>query len=126
MFQRYDPLYSHLRFQGGNWVSKDDVGPSSKKDIAQLCDYLGLFKHCYMLLKQNIIDLKTFESIYKTRIMGLLSNEIIRKEISNEKWTTFRDLLSELGLISYGNLPSVEKCREYVNQRKTNLDIFDS
>ena len=119
MFQHYDQLYLHLRFQGGDWVCKDDVGPSTKEDIAQLCDYIGLFEHCYILLKQNIIDLDTFQGIYKTRIIGLLSNKIIRKEISNEKWETFHELLRKLGLMTYGDIFSIDECREYVSHRTT-------
>lgn len=123
MFQHYDPLYLHLRFQGGDWVCKDNVGPSKKEDIAQLCDYLGLFEHCYILLRQKIIDRNTFEGIYKTRIIGLLSNQLIRKEISNEKWETFHELMRELGLMKYGEFISINECREYVKRRTTSISI---
>lgn len=120
MFQRYDPLYSHLRFQCGDWVCKDNVGPTSKEELEQLCDYLGLFEHCYFLLKKGSIDLNTFESIYKTRVMGLLSNQLIQNELSNEKWGTFRDLLYELKLMKNRKIIPITEVRKYIKNRKEN------
>jgi hypothetical protein len=111
MFQRYDGIYKHLRFQGGDWFCSDEHGPNTPAytstpmptrvdEVASLCDYLGLFEHCYFLIKQKSIDLRTFESIYKTRIMGILSNGIIRNEELKDinKWSDFYELLKKIGL----------------------------
>lgn len=100
MFQRYDDLYEHLRFDMGKWFCNDTLGPSTDKEKALLCDYLGLIEHCNVLLNQGIIDMRTFQSIYKTRIMGLLSNKTIREELDDDrKWSEFYDLLFRLNLL---------------------------
>jgi hypothetical protein len=85
MFQHYDSFYRHLRFKRGDWICSESIGPCTEDDIAQLCDYLGLFEHCNNLLKNRIIDLETFSSIYKTRVIGLLSNGMIRQELQDRK-----------------------------------------
>lgn len=120
MFQRYDPLYMHLRFNGGDWCCQDRVGPSSPEEIAQLCDYLGLFEHCNILLEQKIIDFQTFESIYKTRVIGLLSNKIIREnELKDrKKWSTFYQLLNKLDLLdSSGIIIEHDNWRDWIESR---------
>lgn len=113
MFKTYDDFYQHLRVKIGDWYGEDLKGPtnvqnrsptiqSGANNLALMRDYLGLFEHCNLLLKQKIIDLQTFENIYKTRVMGILSNKFIRGELMDEKnkktWSDFHDLLNRLGL----------------------------
>ena len=100
MFQRYDPLYKHLRFETGDWFCQDNLGPGPY-DKPLLCDYLGLFEHSNLLIDQGVIDLRTFKSIYMTRVMGLLSNKIIREDELGKhraRWANFYRLLLKLKL----------------------------
>ena len=47
---------------GGAWT--DGSGPATLEEWAEVEAYMGLFEHCEVMLKQRLIDEKTFREIY--------------------------------------------------------------
>jgi hypothetical protein len=43
-------------------------------------DYLGIFELCFIMMKQRVINLKTFKAIYRYRLIYFLQYELLVKE----------------------------------------------
>jgi len=62
---------------------------------------MGLFEHCEVMLREGLIDLKTFSSIYRYRVKNILANKVIVQEKlvkEKKRWTEFIRLTHRLGL----------------------------
>jgi hypothetical protein len=98
-------LEVHLKLRpGGEWAGTGK-GPSSAQEWAQLEAYMGLFELCEIMLREGLIDLKTFSLIYGYRVRNILANEVIVQEKllkAKEGWTQFINLTRRLGLKSPG------------------------
>jgi hypothetical protein len=78
--------------------SRDEDWPSTKEEWIEVEGYLGLFEHCYPILKAQLIDKNMFKSIYGYRIKNILYNkEILSKiaETRNDGWENFIKLVNE-------------------------------
>jgi hypothetical protein len=43
-------------------------------------DYLGIFELCFIMIKQRVINLKTFKAVYRYRLIYFLQYELLVKE----------------------------------------------
>jgi hypothetical protein len=75
-FARHDDAHRHLR-PGGKWSGGG--APTTPEEWADLEAYMGLFEHCEIMMRQGLIDGKTFEKIYGYRVQNIVSNNAIRK-----------------------------------------------
>jgi hypothetical protein len=104
---KYDEIAIYLR-PGGDW-SFENTGPSTEDEWAKVEFYMGVFEHANLMLDKKLIDLKTFQDIYKYRIGNILSNKKISEAKLRDKaeyWRNFIDLCRKLGLEN--KLPSLE------------------
>jgi len=76
-FARHDEVQRRLR-PGGLWAN--GKGPEIPEDWASAEAYMGLFEHCEVMLKQDLIDESTFREIYAYRLSNIVANETIRRE----------------------------------------------
>ena len=100
MFAEHDDVHMRLR-PGGEW-SEEGTGPTTVEEWAKVEDYMGLFEHCECLLKEKLIDDKTFKSIFSYRLENILNNDlIVEKKLKNEerhRWKHFINLVKKCGL----------------------------
>lgn len=92
-FSRHDRVHRLLR-PGGLWAKGD--GPNNSEDWADVEAYMGLFEHCEIMLKERLIDEKTFKEIYDYRLRNIVGNKAIREEklvSRKDSWKRFLDLL---------------------------------
>ena len=85
---------------GGEWAGTGK-GPSNPQEWAQLEAYMGLFEHCEIMLREGLIDLKTFDLNYGYRIKNILANEVIVREKlvkAKEGWPQFISLIHRLDI----------------------------
>jgi len=99
MISKHDEVHLKLR-PGGGW-SDNEKGPNTHEEWAKVEAYMGFFEHFYAMLQKNLIDLKTFQSIYQYRLSNILHNNVIvDAKLKNEKsaWTNFIELCKKIGL----------------------------
>jgi len=96
-FSRFDSIHVKLRPRG-DWA---DGGPGSEEDWALVEAYMGLFEHCELMLRDGLLDARTFSGIYKYRVKMILDNKTIvqRKLVEQEKdWANFLSLVKRFQL----------------------------
>ncbi|MBU1627866.1 hypothetical protein KKB18_10900 [bacterium] len=106
MFYQHDEVHRKLR-PGGDWT-KDNAGPEDNVDWAKVEDYMGLFEHCELMLRNKIIDWETFDHIFSYRLWNIYANEIIKVgKLENERdsWLLFIALLNRIGIIVHKPKP---------------------
>jgi hypothetical protein len=97
MFAAHDPIHLKLR-PGGVWASGES-GPSSTEDWAALEDYMGLFEHCELLLRQKLIDWETFARLFSYRVFNVIGHPgIVRAKLVDEMnaWELFIGLVQRI------------------------------
>lgn len=97
MFSQHDKIHIKLR-SGGAWAN-NDTGPKSNQEWAEVEDYMGLFEHCELMLRQRLIDWETFEAIFAYRLRNIAANKIIvEAKLMRERqfWQVFIRLLKRL------------------------------
>src|SRR5271168_2115417 len=95
-FAKHDDVHRRLR-PGGLWTGGG--APVTNDEWAQLEAYMGLFEHCEIMLKQHLIDERTFEKIYGYRVKNIVANETIRKTKLvqlRQGWQDFIELVDRL------------------------------
>ena len=97
MFAVHDAVHVKLR-PGGAWA--DEVsGPEAADEWAAVEDYMGLFEHCELLLRQKLIDWETFSRLFSYRVSNILYHrDIVRAKLIEEgsSWGLFIDLCVRL------------------------------
>jgi hypothetical protein len=106
-FAKHDEVHRNLR-PGGKWSSVpvgaskvDGPGPETVEEWADVESYMGLFEHCEIMLDQKLLDSRTFEEIYRYRILNVTANKRIRVEKLISKadgWRRFLDLMERTGV----------------------------
>jgi hypothetical protein len=84
----------HQKLLKRTW-SATDAEPD-EADRAALLAYMGLFEHCEVLMQDNLLDFRTFYSIYGYRIRTILKNPIIVRDlliVQRFGWERFVELL---------------------------------
>jgi len=114
MFAKHDEIHQKLRPPGNlsapqddcNWIVNEQLNLNHEQDEdwPKVESYLGLFEHCYHLLKSQIIDLETFKSIYGYRLKNILANKQIIKQKLVFARNAFKDFLLLLKKVK------LEKC----------------
>lgn len=99
---------------------------------------MGLFEHCEIMLKQDLIDEETFENIYGYRLDYLLKNQQVRRRLAiygsagkfdaykeSVNWTTFRQLLKRFGKLEQlkGPVASSKQVREELTKEKEKVGL---
>lgn len=95
-FAKHDEVHVLLR-PGGAWST--GKGPEKAEEWAKVEAYMGLFEHCESMLKQGLIDERTFRDIYSYRLKNIVSNDIIRHEkleLRKKGWERFLALLKRM------------------------------
>jgi len=103
-FAQFDSVHLKLR-PGGHWTKGGQ--PESNEEWALVEAYMSLFEHCELMIRDGLLDRKTFEDIYKYRVGNLLaSRDIVKAKLIDERddWKNFLDLVSRFGLTGF--LPS--------------------
>ena len=79
-FAKFDDIHEALR-PSGVWGREPEEGeqgcPSSIREWRRLEAYMGLMEHCSIMLKQRLIDWRTFKAIYSYRIRNIAANPYI-------------------------------------------------
>ena len=103
MFHLYDHVHKDLQ-ANPEWRTKEgkDVTPEEAADIV---GYMGLFEHCYNMIKEKQIDLRVFKNIYSYRIHVVMNTPraIEATLVNNGRY--WEDFFSLLDLLEYKNLP---------------------
>ena len=95
-FAAHDQIHRRLR-PGGEWASSS--GPSSAEEWAAVEAYMGLLEHCEVMLRESLIDRRTFGLIYGYRVSNIVACETIVREkltLRKEGWPTFVSLCERL------------------------------
>lgn len=103
MFDQYDNVHKSLQCDE-RWRTSNGADPS-KEYITEIVRYMGLFEHCYNLLKDGLIDLDVFKSIYSYRLYVIMNTpKLVEATLVNNGryWEDFRSLLI---LVGYTDLP---------------------
>ncbi len=97
-FLTHNEVHLNLR-NGGQWT-KLDGGPKTLEEWAKVDAYLGQFELCQSMLKNNLINRKTFKSQYHFRLCNIVNNPKIVKKINLELeyWIQFTNLCRSYGL----------------------------
>jgi hypothetical protein len=104
MFAEHDEVHQNLR-PGGPWHRSNTL-PNTAQDMAKVEAYMGLFEHCEFMLREKLIDLKTFKHIYEYRLVNIVNNERIKEDKLKQRrqsWEAFIALLdrcNKLGLLT--------------------------
>jgi hypothetical protein len=99
MFHEHKDVHTKLR-DGGEWAAENS-GPSNPSDWASVEAYMGLFEHCERMISEDLLDVKTFKSIYEYRIHNIVQNSVIyeTKLINEAKyWGDFLMLMRRCGI----------------------------
>ncbi len=86
----------HIKLRNLEWSSTTPTDD----DWAKLEAYMGLFEHCELMLKQGLLDSRTFTEIYCYRLDNILDDKlIVREKLIDRRWgwTTLIDLLQRMG-----------------------------
>lgn len=80
-FQRHLEVHKLLQpaFAWGKEKGRSKAGPSDPEDWFKVTQYMGLFERINSLLKNEIVDLATFDDLYGYRLYNIVSNDTIRK-----------------------------------------------
>lgn len=97
MFSDYNEIHKNLQINE-EWRRSDIT--VSKEDVIAIVGYMGLFEHCYDMIKNGLIDRKIFRDIYSYRLHVLMdSPKIVNSTLVNSGryWENFRLLAGEFG-----------------------------
>jgi hypothetical protein len=98
-FSKHFEVHQKLR-PGGEWTGEGQ-GPKPPQEWSQLEACMGLFEHCEVMLREGLIDLRTFSEIYGYRVNNILANKtIVREKLikAQEGWKQFINLTQRLGM----------------------------
>ena len=98
LFSKHEEIQKNLK--AGKWNERD-TGPitdsNTSEELAKVDSYLRFFEYCYILIKNDIIDPKTFKDMYEPYINDITRNYQIMQMINEEGWILFPKLLERLG-----------------------------
>ncbi|MBW2021040.1 MAG: hypothetical protein JRI65_13770 [Deltaproteobacteria bacterium] len=98
MFAQHDEVHVKLR-PGGEWTGNG--GPKTGDEWAKVEDYMGLFEHCELMLRKELIDWETFQTIFSYRLRNVVANKtIVEAKLKKERpyWEAFVRLLKRLNI----------------------------
>ena len=74
-------------------------GPKTAEQWREVEAYMGLFEHCETMFKDKLIDLDTFNDIYRYRLSNLMANrKIVLEKLGRQRhgYTRFLALLKRV------------------------------
>lgn len=99
MIELHDEV--HLKLRNGDW-SVPNAGPD-EDDLeawAAVEDYMGLFEHCELLMRNGSLSPDDFKSLFGYRVLNLIFNDVIMdaklKSDEREDWELFLGLIDRL------------------------------
>jgi hypothetical protein len=94
-------------------------------DSYWLDDYLGIFELCFSMIKKCVIDVETFNAVYKYRLRCFLAYEMIVKEKLIKEGKDYEKLYALLSKLS-GNDDWNEFWKKYIKGQKIDDVTVDS
>jgi hypothetical protein len=95
-----------------------------QNDSYWLDDYLGIFEICFSMIKKHVIDVETFNAVYKYRLRYFLAYEMIVKEKLIKEGKDYEKLYALLSKLS-GNDWN-EFWKKYIKGQKIDDATADS
>jgi hypothetical protein len=100
MLRQHDEVHRRLDSPAGErWASSDDEWPAIEA-------YMGVFERIQLLVEKKILNIETVDRLYSYRVISIVRNDHIRREMLVEKrefWPDFYKLWNRLGECEYWN-----------------------
>jgi hypothetical protein len=111
----------HFKLRGGKWK------PITNDEWAKVEAYMGIFEHCYPILKKGLVSPEIFRDIYEYRIKNILKNEeIVYHKLNSEEglkyWRNFINLVNEFVGSSLID-ESIESAKKYIEDTEKSVKL---